>query len=123
MNFVEIPLYPGYSIDRHGVVYSPSGRRLVVTKDGKVTLKKNGKLQQEYVGDLLTSADLLRSDRHRDVAERKIARAEEAVNAKEKERREAVRRLALARRLNALLIAKIGREQPDANLSDLCIED
>ena len=123
MNFKEIPLYPGYSIDRHGVVYSPSGRRLIVTKDGKVTLKKDGKLRQEYVGDLLTSADLLSSDRHRDVAERKIARAEEAVNAKEKERREAVRRLALARRLNALLLAKIGRDQPDADLSGLRVEE
>ena len=123
MNFMEIPLCPGYSIDRHGVVYSPSGRRLFVAKDGKVTLKKDGKLRREYVGDLLISADSLRSDRYREAAERKIVRAEEAVNAKEKERREAVRRLALARRLNALLLAKIGRDQPDADLSGLRVEE
>ena len=89
MKFMDIPLYPGYSIDRHGVVYSPSGRRLFVAKDGKVTLNKDGKLRREYVGDLLISADSLRSDRHREATERKIARAEETVNAKEKERREA----------------------------------
>ena len=75
------------------------------------------------MGDLLTSADLLRSERHREAAERKIARAEEAAKAGEKERREAVRRLTLARRLNALLIAKIGREQPDADLSGLRVPE
>ncbi len=123
MKFMEIPLYPGYSIDRHGVVYSPSGRRLFVAKDGKVTLNKDGKLRREYVGDLLISADSLRSDRHREATERKIARAEETVNAKEKERREAIRRLALARRLNELLLAKIGREQPDVDLSGLRVEE
>lgn len=123
MSYMEIPLYPDYSIDNHGVVYSPSGRRLFVSKEGKVTLKKNGKLRKEYVGDLLLSADGMKSDIYKKDAERKIARAEKAAAAKEEERREAIRRLSLARRANAHLLAMIRRDQPEVNLHGLQIEE
>lgn len=123
MGYMEIPLYPDYSIDSHGVVYGLSGKRLSVSKEGKVSLKKDGKIRQEYVGDLLLSADGMKSDMYRKDAERKIACAEKAAAAKEEERREAIRRLSLARRINAHLLAMIRREQPEVNLHGLQIEE
>lgn len=123
MSYMEIPLYPDYSIDSHGVVYGLSGKRLSVSKEGKVSLKKDGKIRQEYVGDLLLSADGMKSDMYKKDAEQKISWAEKTVAAKEEERREAVRRLCLARRANAHLLAMIRRDQPSMDLSELCVEE
>lgn len=134
MSCMEIPFYPDYSIDSHGVVYGPSGKRLSVSKEGKVNLKKDGKIRQEYVGDLLLSADGMKSDmykkdaeqkiaKYKEDAERKISWAEKTVAAKEEERRYAMRRLCLARRANAHLLAMIRRDQPNADLSGLQIEE
>lgn len=131
---MEIPFYPDYSIDSHGAVYGPSGRRLSVSKEGKVKLYKDGKRREEYVGDLLLAADGMKSDmykkdaeqkiaKYKEEADRKIAYAEKAIAAKEEERRYAIRRLCLARRANAHLLAMIRREQPDMNLSELCVEE
>ena len=77
----------------------------------------------EYIGDLLADAASANEERRRRVAEARLNKAEKTAREAEKCRNEYAGRLALARRLNALLLAKIGREQPDTDVSGLRIPE
>lgn len=123
MSYTELPSYPGYTINQRGEVRSPAGIRLTVNPSGQVRMKVNGKISLEYIGDLLADANSASDEQRRRFAEAKIGKAEKAVREAEKCRNEYAGRLALARRLNGLLLAKIGREQPDADISGLEISD
>lgn len=123
MSYTELPSYPGYTINPRGEVRSPAGIRLTVNSSGQVRVKVNGKISMEYIGDLLADAASANEERRRRVAEARLNKAEKTAREAEKCRNEYAGRLALARRLNALLLAKIGREQPDTDVSGLRIPE
>lgn len=102
--FYTIPAFPGYGINRRGEVKSPTGVILTVTERGQVRVKKNGKVRLEYIGDLLADAMLAREK-----YEAELLALRKAVAKAECDLGEKAERLRLARKLNALLLAKVRR--------------
>lgn len=82
METVNLPSFPGYSINKIGEVFSPTGSRLTVDSRGRVRVRIGGKVSMEYLATLLADADLLRSEQHRLWAEEKVDKAEKKPSAR-----------------------------------------
>ena len=119
MEFIDMPNYPGYTINRRGVVRGPSGFALQVTERGQVRVKKDGRVRLEYVYDLLLDTMLQGVQEEADRARAEAIRAQQAADRATAEQNMMAERLRLARKLNGHLLAMIGRGDPDADLSDL----
>lgn len=119
MEFMDMPNYPGYSISRRGEVRGPSGFILQVTNRGQVRIKKNGRVRLEYVCDLLLETMLQGVQEEADRARAEAIRVQQTADKAIAEQEMMAERLRLARKLNGLLLAMVGRRDPDADLSDL----
>lgn len=119
MEFMDMPNYPGYTINRRGVVRGPSGFALQVTERGQVRVKKDGRVRLEYVYDLLLDTMLQDVQREADRARAEVIRVQQTADKAIAEQEMMAERLRLARKLNGLLLAMVGRRDPDADLSDL----
>ena len=107
--FYTIPAFPGYGINRRGEVKSPTGVILTVTERGQVRVKKDGKVRLEYIGDLLADAGQADAMLAREKYEEELLELRKAVAKAECDLGEKAERLRLARKLNALLLAKVRR--------------
>ena len=122
MEFYDIPEFPGYSINWRGEVRSPTGVTLIANDHWQVRLVKDGRRSTRYIGDLLASTiekELSRSCGQDSLLHAELAQAREAASTAQAARSALAERLRLARKLNGHLLAMIGRENPDADLSDL----
>ena len=99
----------GYGINRRGEVKSPTGVILTVTERGQVRVKKDGKVRLEYIGDLLADAGQADAMLAREKYEAELLELRKAVAKAECDLGEKAERLRLARKLNALLLAKVRR--------------
>ena len=121
METVNLPSFPGYSINKIGEVFSPTGSRLTVDSRGRVRVRIGGKVSMEYLATLLADADLLRSEQHRLWAEEKVDKAEKKAASADARRIAAEQSLARARRVNGHCLALIRRSQPDRDMTALTI--
>ena len=111
--FYTIPSFPGYGINRRGEVKSPTGVILTVTERGQVRIKKDGKVRLEYIGNLLADAGQADAMLAREKYEMELLGLRKAVAKAE--------RLRLARKLNALLLSKVRRDNPHADITALSV--
>jgi len=116
--FYTIPSFPGYGINRRGEVKSPTGVILTVTERGQVRIKKDGKVRLEYIGNLLADAGqadaMLAREKYEMELRKAVAKAEFDLGEK-------AERLRLARKLNALLLSKVRRDNPHADITALSV--
>ena len=115
--FYTIPSFPGYGINRRGEVKSPTG----VTERGQVRIKKDGKVRLEYIGNLLADAGQADAMLAREKYAMELLGLRKAVAKAEFDLGEKAERLRLARKLNALLLSKVRRDNPHADITALSV--
>lgn len=120
--FYALPSWPGYGINRRGEVKSPTGVILTVTERGQVRMKKDGKVRLEYIGHLLADAGQAAEMLARERYEKELPELRKAVAKAEFDLGEKSERLRLARKLNAVLLARVRRDMPHMNVTALRTE-